>query len=286
MAIIGIGTEQDPFLVHDYDELKSCIESVTSTEKYVKLVNDIDLKDFENFEWETVKPSTSGITAELDLNNKTIQNILIKASNYLFRYVNIKNGKIKNVFGNNASGILYYGGINKTLISANVSGFSNYPFYYSTIENLSSICVQGKINYSTFYYCNINNAWILPYVTSDAKFINYGKLMNSKIGSDDILPRGYLDFGTSSTPNAVVYINSSSDFGGNVIDVDINGERLSSITSSISSTLKNAINVDNLTTSQKSNIPVNQQYTYDSIRDFDTLTNNGFVVTEVVRNVI
>lgn len=118
MAITGTGTEQDPFIVHSYDEI---VEAVTShygtgaTPYYSRLANDINCNDYGvDWEWETIElaSNASGRTHAdiLDLNGHTIKNVYIANSNYLFKGVNssypaeVKNGKILNIFGNSPQG--------------------------------------------------------------------------------------------------------------------------------------------------------------------------------------
>ena len=112
MAITGTGTEQDPWIVHSYAEIKSCIESIDVTSSYgpyyLELANDINCNDYgADFTWETVKHSSTSAQWEFDLKGHTIKNVLIKSgSNSMFvggtssgNYnCYIRNGKILNVF--------------------------------------------------------------------------------------------------------------------------------------------------------------------------------------------
>lgn len=279
MAITGTGTEQDPYLVHDYDEIKTAVTDITSTNKYIKLMNDIDFKEDEHFRWESVTGNSS-YHAELDLNNKTIMNFFIASNNLMFKYVNMKNGKIKNIFGEGATNIFDSCSINKCLVTSNITGFSGDIFNFCDFSNLSSICLQGKAN-TVFNSGTISDTWILPYITLTVTFIN-STINNSKIGNDDILPRGYIKY----AGNAARFLINSSGWGGNVIDIDIESSVNATFVQSPSSSSRNAVNVDDWTSTQKGSIPSDQQYTYETIRDFNTLSNNGFVVTEVVDNVI
>ena len=96
MAITGSGTEQDPYIVHDYTELRT---ACNNSNVFVELANSIDCNDYgEDFEWQTV---TLGDGSDLDLKTHTIKNFKAADDNYAFRCGNwskIHNGKILNVY--------------------------------------------------------------------------------------------------------------------------------------------------------------------------------------------
>lgn len=125
MAITGEGTKTSPYLVHSYEELKAvCPHDYSGTyngnENYVKFVrleNDINCNDYgSTFEWEGIdlgNGSSDGIAVNLNLNNKTIKNVMIAANSYLFGgttgnrgYSIIHDGKILNVFCNNSKSVI------------------------------------------------------------------------------------------------------------------------------------------------------------------------------------
>lgn len=272
MAVTGTGTEQDPYLVHDYYELRNTINDATSG-IYVKLATDIDMKEYDDVQWETI--GKSSYTANLDLNNKTIQNILIKSNNNLFTYVNVKNGKIKNVFGNGAKILISYGIINHVMISVNITGFTSYIFLYCTITNLTSICMEGITSQNCFSDCQLDNVWILPYIKFSASLIVMFQKCDvsyCKIASNDALPRGYL--------NHIYTLNTNTgSFSGCVVDVDVN-EATGSFIRTISSNPRSAINIDALPSGSYNNIPSDSRYSYQGIRNYDTLIANGFNVVE------
>lgn len=148
MAITGTGTEQDPYLVHNYDELKEACEyenydSETATygTNYVKLANDIDCNDYgADWNWETIElastSSSSGHTrhyGSLDLDGHTIKNVYVKTgSYYMFQghagggiaYAYINNGNILNVFVQSSSGFFKQVICNKVSFSGNYSTLS------------------------------------------------------------------------------------------------------------------------------------------------------------------
>lgn len=96
MAITGQGTQSDPYIVHDYEELKT---ACNNSNVYIELANDINCNDYgEDFEWETV---TLGGSSDLDLKGHTIKNFKVADNNYAFHCNNwskIHNGKILNVY--------------------------------------------------------------------------------------------------------------------------------------------------------------------------------------------
>lgn len=126
MAITGTGTQDDPYIVHSYEEIKAA--SDYSVDKYLKLANDIDCNDYgDDWEWETI--STNGYIT-IDLNKHTIKNALIATDNYMFvgngaRKFTIKNGKILNIFCNMAAGMFYnviFQNISASLSATNCKG--------------------------------------------------------------------------------------------------------------------------------------------------------------------
>lgn len=108
MAITGSGTQEDPYLVHNYTELKNPYPFVGSGTRYVKLANDINCNDYGTaFEWETIQwyQNSQGNTTKLDLDGHTIKNVPLKSGNQMFvlkayssAYDEIYNGKLRNIF--------------------------------------------------------------------------------------------------------------------------------------------------------------------------------------------
>lgn len=96
MAITGSGTQADPYIVHDYTELRT---ACNNSNVYVELGNNIDCNDYgENFEWQTV---SLGGGSDLDLKGHTIKNFKVADNNYAFHNNNwskVHNGKILNVY--------------------------------------------------------------------------------------------------------------------------------------------------------------------------------------------
>lgn len=170
MAITGTGTEQDPFIVHSYDEI---VEVVTShygtgtTPYYSRLANDIDCNDYGvDWEWETIElaSNASGKTHcdIIDLNGHTIKNAYIANSNYLFKGVNssysaeIKNGKTLNIFGNSPNGI--FNSMRVTNISASMEfgHVSNNVISSCIVHNCALYAIILDMNNQSFIYFGAN----------------------------------------------------------------------------------------------------------------------------------
>lgn len=157
MAITGTGTEQDPFIVHSYDELKTACLTTGMTPLYIELANDINCNDYgADFEWEAVKTSGSlGIGFDLNLKGHTIKNIKCKPQNYMFQSYNaakIHDGKILNAFFNNAYGLSHP--ISNT--TATTFTFENISFSLSGMGSVNSQSWDGSFAYCTkFKNCAI-----------------------------------------------------------------------------------------------------------------------------------
>lgn len=183
MAITGTGTEQDPFIVHSYDEI---VEVVTShygtgtTPYYSRLANDIDCNDYGvDWEWETIElaNNASGKSHSdiLDLDGHTIKNAYLANSNYLFKGLNssypaeIKNGKILNIFGNSPTGV----------------------FSSMDVTNISGSMELGHVGGHVINVCNVKNCAFYAIILdmNSQSFIQYGT--NSAIKNVDIYLEAY-----------------------------------------------------------------------------------------------
>ena len=165
MAITGTGTEQDPFIVHSYDELKYACEQHGSTyEKfYTKLANDINCNDYgDDWEWETITLGSNASGANknncVDLNGHTIKNVYIKNGNGLFTSNStasgdLKNGKILNVFGNSPSKILTKVSVENISMSMQLGTPSSTLFDSNIIKNSAFYIVVTNADNRTIFYC-------------------------------------------------------------------------------------------------------------------------------------
>ena len=239
MAITGNGTEQDPYIVHDYTELASACETypTSGSTVYVKLNNDIDCNTYgESFEWTTINLGKDydhvGI---LDLDGYTIQNIMIKTGNSLFKgFVGsiLKNGNLLNIFNNSGSHVFdavskssgKYWTIQGISLSTNLSSMANDAFshvkfvnsaiYFET-PNLLGRVWEGYGYQSGFVNCDVkfkitkrNGDIILFYDTST----NYSTFDNCRIEGE----LGGLGDGTN---NNVFFKQGTKGFVNCVVDI-------------------------------------------------------------------
>lgn len=151
MAITGTGTKDDPYIVHNYDELKEKYteQNGSSLEWYIKLVNDIDCNDL-GYDWEWTAMERGYGNKHIDLDNHTIKNIMIKAGSSLFSdakgSTHISNGKILNVFNNGATNIFNGVTLNDVSISVNGTGVTNVAFTGSRMTNCALYYKTAKLN--------------------------------------------------------------------------------------------------------------------------------------------
>lgn len=161
MAITGSGTEQDPWVVHSYDEIKGLNDRDPRNEmQYAVLANDINCNSYgSEFEWETAKIGSvaTGLTMTLDLDGHTIKNILVKANNVMFslnengdRQSTVKNGKILNVFLNSAVGLSQSGLFKGISTSINGNGVAGYTSSGTFFENCAVYFESVILSYMPF----------------------------------------------------------------------------------------------------------------------------------------
>lgn len=182
MAITGTGTEQDPFVVHDYSEFISLSghAPITGTEAvYIKFFDTpnhtIDCNDYgSEFTWDKFTGSAhdyGNCTYHIDLNGCTIKNFLIKAGATMFsgedQYtwngsytrIIINNGSFRNVFMGSATskfiGILVT--LQDVSVSINIAGTTAVSFdggnNGSTIDNSAFYIVASTL--TTYIMRNI-----------------------------------------------------------------------------------------------------------------------------------
>lgn len=153
MAITGTGTQADPFIVHDYNELKTAAKQISNS--FIELANDINCNDYgELFEWETVGCGGHSQRFEIDLKGHTIKNAKIKSNNAMFATSRdtsnsiIKNGKLLNIYLGGSKGFC-----NSVADTGDVTGLR--------IENISaSFNLSGRITFTCAVACEIVNCAI------------------------------------------------------------------------------------------------------------------------------
>lgn len=170
----GNGTKESPFIVHNYDEIKSW-DTFTEDEDtvYLKLDNDIDCNDYgDTWEWTSIGvfnyKNEKQRSLDLDLNGHTIKNILIKKDSYLFSTgststsdyfvdgtAKVHNGKILNIFNSSASNLVNTNGfftLFNLSISANIANLQKDVFSKCRIENCSIYLKAGYWNTNRIFY--------------------------------------------------------------------------------------------------------------------------------------
>jgi len=198
------GTFGDPFLictVQDLVDLANYVNSGgTTTGKYWKMMNDLDLGGISN--WNPIGNSSNYFQGDFDGNGKVISNLTINrgAINYIGLFSRISNAEIKNlgietcqIIGNECVG---------ALIGGAVSGISTIANCYVTDCNISGYrFVGGLIGYKDEYSnLTINNCYTIGSVTGTGNMI--GGLI------------GLFRLGTISNSHAICEVNGASLVGG------------------------------------------------------------------------
>ena len=139
MAVTGSGTVANPWMVHDYYEIKDTIGNIGNNQ-YIKLANDIDCRDYGTaWKWETIEAATYQNNYTFDLDGHTIKNLTIANDNLLFSgFINsdqiIKNGVIKNVFNDRCQRIMNAMTMNNIGMSVNINNIPNSAFGLTKID--------------------------------------------------------------------------------------------------------------------------------------------------------
>ena len=190
MAITGTGTKADPWIVHNYDEIKDVLQNKLDSDTYAKLANDIDFKDYgDAWEWETITLRANWVF-EFDLGGHTIKNIMIKSGNSLFygkSTVNvIRNGKILNVFNNAGASVIDGNGLTlkDISISVNGTGLTDCAFNQISMDNCAVYFKSNKLNNEVFLRANITS----PFKNTDF-YLDISNVNSKKIfgGSNNYL---------------------------------------------------------------------------------------------------
>lgn len=190
MAITGTGTQADPWIVHNYDEIKDVLVNKISNNTYAKLANDIDCNEYgDTWEWETIKLRANWVF-EFDLGGHTIKNIIIKSENSLFygkSTVNvIRNGKILNVFNNAGESVIAGNGLTLKDISMSINGtgLTDCAFNQISMDNCAVYFKSNKLNNEVFLRANITS----PFKNTDF-YLDISNVNSKKIfgGSSNYL---------------------------------------------------------------------------------------------------
>lgn len=207
MAITGKGTETEPWLVHSYDEIKTCFDknkpegADAQSSTYIKLSNDIDCNDYgDGWKWETINNGdiSNGRTTFFDLNGHTIKNVMIKSGNVMFEggghiaahNVKVMNGKLLNIFSEGATNIFKKSTLYKLSISVDASTITEQAFWCCQIDTCSIYVLSTKIlgdglfyfRRSKNYYAVNSDIWL------DIKDMNQKLLWAVDSGDNDRCP--------------------------------------------------------------------------------------------------
>lgn len=178
MAITGDGSEQTPWVVHDYDELISLSGQSPYETTYIKLANNINCNTYgTEFKWGSFHVNER-CTTVIDFDGHTIKNVLVKDNASMFTFghnssqygdssfggIKLKNGNLLNVFfASPTSRMFHYGRIllENMSISVNSSGLTVPPFdgvynsyfggHESYIDNSAIYVETAKLNSPMFY---------------------------------------------------------------------------------------------------------------------------------------
>lgn len=186
MAITGTGTEQDPWIVHSYNELSEAFQQASlGYGVFIKLANDIDCNSYGvDFVWQNLSVLYGTRRVVFDLDNHTIKNVQIAINQPMFTFSHqnqciVKNGKIRNVFMSGSQGFCKYTGELNTFaklvnvsFSANATGVTGNPFYCG-FDSCAIYIEGGATNWSTIS---------MPSSVSTTA-INTDFLLNNAIGS-------------------------------------------------------------------------------------------------------
>lgn len=303
MAITGQGTQEDPWIVHNYEEIKSAYLKTNGVSKlYIKLENDIDCNDYgDTWEWETISPYTSSCDYTFDLNGRTIKNIMIKSGNTLFNCNSkrdvIHNGKILNVFNNDGKGAISGNGstLKDISMSVNGTGLTSYAFDSTFFENCAIYFKSSKLLNHIFYlgnysagethlkncdvYVDINNLNGIDVASSvnSCIFDNVrirGKVMgfpceHRKLWS---VPQRYLFGGNVEADGCVIEVDTK--------DTGLTGSINDGVLVGVFQTIRNSIINKEIMSSTYTNTG-NYNCTTAQMRDADYLNSIGFTVVKV-----
>lgn len=241
MAITGTGTEQDPFIVHSYAEIKEATESHNTgdyTMYYTKLANDIDCNDYgTDWEWtEIILACNTGSGTSLkrwantlDLDGHTIKNAYVANGENMFSSIInsgegkgvIKNGKLLNIFGANPKNIFASTQVENVSVSAQLTSYSD-RFTTGIWKNCAIyLIVLNNGGRTPFYYS----------IQDGLKNVDiYAELLNCTAGSNLIQPSGSISLDSlriagKATPadpsNPPTFRISSQRIVNSVVDFDL-----------------------------------------------------------------
>ena len=292
MAITGTGTQADPWIVHNYDEIKDVLQNKLDSGTYAKLANDINFKDYgDAWEWETITLSANWVF-EFDLGGHTIKNIMIKSGNSLFygkSTVNvIRNGKILNVFNNDGESVIAGNGLTlkDISISVNGNGLTSYGFNNVFFERCAvyykSSKLQSNIIYSGSAFGGVDGVGVKNCdFYFDVNNMNYKNLTNSVniVNYDNCRFRGSVS-GTSNSH----YLLGNGKCINSIVNIDTTnmtwGEMAGSLKAPCRQTSTGAINTE-ISPNLDGGTSGLAACTSSQIRNADYLNSIGYTVVKV-----
>lgn len=315
MAITGDGSQEYPWLVHSYDELKTATTDRTYIPAYGKswiaLDANIDCNDYgADFEWETINLGFAGSSyvpygaASFDLNGHTIKNIPVKLNNSLFNAnftasnqgnAEFKgNGKLLNVFTQPNSTAYLIVGRNASNVVSNLSlstnlGKGSYGVFLNTkVENSAIYAEQSQVGgdaillYSTTdsdsSYCTLSNV--------DAKIFVTGHFNNhitwtasGTIGTKPLILSSRIQGKMKSNEGLNSGWLSRGKLTNSVVNLDMSEASFGSMSYSGKWSCENGsdgvMNVDNQ--------PTNQQYEVYFTRGMTACTSSDLISGDALR---
>lgn len=276
MALTGTGVQTDPYVIHDYNELREAAAKTARSGPtiYLMLGNDIDCSvNGPDWQWETLVLNGS---FEFNLNGFAIKNVTLKKGNNFIQATDntnsrIYNGKILNIYTSEGAKMIIYGN------------------RYLKVENLSMSICWSKANETCFNSVTFKNCAI--YIKAD-KPSGHGFFYDSSLSySDWYVEIDGLDgcpiIGDScpvsecrirgTIKGSIPQYIFKSNVTDSVIELtppDLSGEASYLFTSSVAGTVMNNELLPNTSGCIKA--------TTAQIRDGAWLNANGFEVVEVV----
>lgn len=290
MAITGTGTKDDPYIVHNYEEIKDVFQNRMNGNICAKLANDIDCNDYGSmWEWETITVKMNW-NSDFDLDGHIIKNIMIKNGNALFHGQNagniIRNGKILNVFNNNAEAITKGDGLTlkDISISVNGTGLTGVAFHSTVFEKCAIYFKSNKLNNSVFYcrtypYCKNSDFYFDINDKNSQDIFTHYKAEGASQLLDNCRVRGYIG------GESVQYYLLSGSCNNSVIEVDTTNMSWGSGFGSAYHTPCNASSTGIINTEISPNLNGGTSgltaCTTAQMRDPDYLNSIGFTVAKV-----
>ena len=250
-AITGTGTINDPYIVHNYNEIKWVCEDETAIPEgqtvkmfvYMKLNNNIDCQDYdEDFEWSIECQHA----VDINLNNKTIKTFYIVSRAYLFTIpnnvgnFNMHDGAILNIYGNwfdPSSGVFSYErsadtdmfSITNVSMSINVSQFTDTNIIISGPTSVSpyvtftncAITLEGTLQgtpYCLFSYTGLYTCDFMLNITP--RHSSFSCIRSSSV-LQDCRAQGVIDYSLITTNNATISFASLSVARNCVFDLQM-----------------------------------------------------------------